>query len=209
MTRIRFYLITAAFLLTAVSFVAAQDADDGKPRALTVAEQPAIEDAKNTPSKPAEVKETKPAVAETTTDYRFSEIPVQAAVVLKLNLNKLYSSPTFKAVAESGDVLAIRNDLKQIPWTKDGALPDPVILYAPGMGSSYAMLVGIDRSGGEIRDLLVAQYGNKKKVSSERTGLGEKITVTIDKVDRKTTCLPQREQRHETQPPAPGAVPIE
>ena len=35
MTRIRFYLMTAAFLLTAVSFVAAKDADDGKPRAMT------------------------------------------------------------------------------------------------------------------------------------------------------------------------------
>jgi len=186
MARIRFHLMTTALLLTAALFVAAQDVDDGRPRALSVAEQLAIEEAKSAPPKPVEVTQPEVKPAEKTSDRRFSEIPDQAAIVLKLNLNKLYSSPTFTAVAESGDVLAIRNDLKQIPWTKDGALPDPIILYAPRMGSSYAMLVGTDRSGGEIRDLLVAQYGDKKKVESEKTGLGEKISVTYDKVDRKT-----------------------
>ena len=199
MIRTRLFLMAAAFLLTAVSVASAQDDSDGKrPRAIAASEQPADEEAKKTPSKPVEAKpaEVKKAQvaepAEKKTDYRFAEIPDQAAVVLKLNLNKLYSSPTFKAVADSGDVLAIRNDLKQIPWTKDGALPDPVILYAPCLGSSYAMLVGIDRSGSEIRDLLAAQYGNKKKVASEKTGLGEKITVTYDKVDRKTKKVTPR-----------------
>jgi len=186
--RTRFHLIAAAFLLTAAAVVSAQDVPaDMRPRALTVAEQLAIEEAKNAPSKPVEVKKTEEAKpAEKVADNRFAQIPDQAAVVLKLNLNKLYSSPTFKAVADSGDVLAIRNDLKQIPWTKDGALPDPVILYAPRMGSSYAMLVATDRPASEIRDQLVAKYGNSKKVASERTGLGEMITVTYDKVDRKT-----------------------
>ena len=190
--RTRFRLIAAAFLLTAASVASAQDIpDDGKPRALTVAEQLAIEEAKTAPAEPAETKPAEVKIeavkpAETKTDYRFAEIPDQTAVVLKLNLNKLYSSATFKAVADSGDVLAIRNDLKQIPWTKDGALPDPIILYAPRLGTSYAMLVGIDRTGSEIKDLLAAQFGDKKKVESERTGLGDKITVTSDKVDRKT-----------------------
>ena len=192
MIRTRLYLMTAAFILAAASVVSAQDApDDGKPRALTVAEQNTVEEAKSAPSKPAEMKpaEVKTEAAkpaEKTTDYRFAEIPDQAAIVLKLNLNKLYSSPTFKAVADSGDVLAIRNDLKQIPWTRDGALPDPIILYAPRMGSSYAMLVGTDRSGSELKDLLASKYGTSKKVASERTGLGEMIKVTYDKVDRKT-----------------------
>ena len=191
MLRIRFRLIAAAFLLTAASVASAQDvSDDKRPRALTVAEQLRIEETKNAPpkpveTKPAEVKTVAAKPAEKKTDYRFAEIPDQAAVVLKLNLNKLYSSATFKAVAESGDVLAIRNDLKQIPWTKDGALPDPIILYAPRMGASYAMLVGIDRSGSEIKDLLAAQFGDKKKVESEKTGLGEMITVTSEKTDRK------------------------
>ena len=185
-------MIAAAFLLTAAAVASAQDVpDDKRPRALTVAEQLAIEEAKNAPpkpveAKPAEVKTEASKPAEKKTEYRFAQIPDQAAVVLKLNLNKLYSSATFKAVADSGDVLAIRNDLKQIPWTRDGALPDPIILYAPRMGSSYAMLVGIDRTGSEIKDLLAAKFGNSKKVESERTGLGEMITVTYDKVDRKT-----------------------
>ena len=190
--RTRLRLIAAAFLLTAAAVLSAQTVpDDGRPRALTVAEQAESEETKPVPSEPAEVKpaEMKPAEAnpaEKTPDNRFSQIPDQAAVVLKLNLNKLYSSPTFQAVAASGDLLAIRDELKQIPWTKDGALPDPIILYAPRMGSSYAMLVSTDRSGSEIKDLLAARYGNSKKVSSERTGLGEMITVTYDKVDRKT-----------------------
>ena len=190
--RTRFRLIAAAFLLTAASVASAQDIpDDGKPRALTVAEQLAIEEAKTAPAEPAETKPAEVKIeaakpAKPKADYRFAQIPDQTAVVLKLNLNKLYSSATFKAVADSGDVLAIRNDLKQIPWTKDGALPDPVILYAPRLGTSYAMLVGIDRTGSEIKDLLAAQFGDKKKVESERTGLGDKITVTSDKVDRKT-----------------------
>ena len=199
MIRTRLYLMAAAFLLTAATVVSAQDdSDDKRPRAITAAEQLADEEAKKTPSKPVETKpaEVKKAQvaepAEKKTDYRFAEIPDQAAVVLKLNLNKLYSSPTFKAVADSGDVLAIRNDLKQIPWTKDGALPDPVILYAPCLGSSYAMLVGIDRSGSEIRDLLAAKFGKSKKVESGKTGLGEKITVTYDKVDRKTKKVTPR-----------------
>ena len=199
MTRTGFYLMAAAFLLTAATVVSAQDdSDDKRPRAITAAEQLADEEAKKAPSipvetKPAEVKKAQVAEpAEKKTDYRFAEIPDQAAVVLKLNLNKLYSSPTFKAVADSGDVLAIRNDLKQIPWTKDGALPDPVILYAPCLGSSYAMLVGIDRSCSEIRDLLAAKFGKSKKVESGKTGLGEKITVTYDKVDRKTKKVTPR-----------------
>ena len=192
MLRTRFRLIAAAFLLTAAAVVSAQDAsDDKRPRALTVAEQFAIEEAKSAPSEPVVVAsaETKPAEvkpAERTPDRRFSEIPDHAAVVLKLNLNKLYSSPTFQAVAESGDVLAIRDELKRIPWTKDGALPDPIILYAPRMGTNYAMLVSIDRSSDEIRAQLVANFGDSRKVESEKTGLGEKITISSEKTDRKT-----------------------
>ena len=54
--RTRFRLIAAAFLLTAASVASAQDVpDDKRPRALTVAEQLAIEEAKNAPPKPVEV----------------------------------------------------------------------------------------------------------------------------------------------------------
>ena len=50
--RTRFRLIAAAFLLTAASVASAQDVpDDKRPRALTVAEQLAIEEAKNAPPK--------------------------------------------------------------------------------------------------------------------------------------------------------------
>ena len=85
-------------------------------------------------------------------DERYSRIPDGAALVMNLNLGKLYSSPTFKAVAESGDVVAIRNDLKSIPWNKAGTLPDPVIVYAPRMGDSYAILVGTDKTADELFD---------------------------------------------------------
>jgi len=188
--RTRLNWIAAACLLSAVGVVFAQDASDTKPRAVTVAEQNAPATSKSAEAKPADPKPAATSTAakpsEKTPDARFSEIPRGAALVVKLNLNKLYSSSTFKAVAESGDVLAIRNDLKQIPWTADGAIPDPVILYAPRMGSSYAMLVGIDRSASEIKTLLEKQYGKQKQVESERTGLGEKITVSSERIDRKT-----------------------
>ena len=191
-SRTRLHLIAAASLLTAAAVASALDApDDKRPRALTVAEQLPIEEAKTVPSetvevKPVEMKPSEVKPAEKTPDRRFSEIPDQVAVVLKLNLSKLYSSPTFQGVADSGDVLAICDELKQIPWTKDGAFPDPIILYAPRMGLNYAMLVSTDRSANEIKDLLVAQYGDGKKVESERTGLGERIMVRSEKTDRKT-----------------------
>ena len=44
-------------------------------------------------------------------DERYSLVPEGAALVMNLNLGKLYSTPTFKAVADSGDVEAIRKDL--------------------------------------------------------------------------------------------------
>ena len=103
-------------------------------------------------------------------DERYSQIPDGAALVMNLNLGKLYSSPTFKAVAESGDVLAIRNDLKDIPWNKAGTLPDPVIVYAPRMGDSYAMLVGTDKTPDELVNDMNARYNRQKSVESEKTG---------------------------------------
>ena len=188
---------TAACLLIAAVLTSAQDPSaDTTPRAMTAAEQaapPAAKPAetKAPETKPAETKaaETKaaePKPAENPADPRFSQIPDQAALVVKLNLNKLYSSATFKAVAESGDVLAIRNDLMQVPWTKDGALPDPILLYAPRLGSSYTLLVGTDRRGDELASLLKEKFAGKKQVESERTGLGEMITVSGERIDRKT-----------------------
>ena len=119
-------------------------------------------------------------------DERYSQIPDGAALVMNLNLGKLYSSPTFKAVAESGDVLAIRNDLKDIPWNKAGTLPDPVIVYAPRMGDSYAMLVGTDKTPDELVNDMNARYNRQKSVESEKTGLGQLITVKEPHRNRKT-----------------------
>jgi len=119
-------------------------------------------------------------------DERYSLVPKGAALVVNLNLGKLYSSPTFKAAADSGDVLAIRNDLKQIPWNAAGTIPDPVIVYAPRMGSSYAMLVGTDKTAEQLAATMKANYGNKKTVESEKNGIGNMITVKYQKTDRKT-----------------------
>ena len=117
-------------------------------------------------------------------DERYSQVPEGAALVMNLNLGKLYSTPTFKAVADSGDVLAIRNDLKTIPWNAAGTIPDPIILYAPRMGSSYAMLVGTDKSPDELVAAIKARYGNSKSVETGRNG--SMITVKYQKTERKT-----------------------
>ena len=119
-------------------------------------------------------------------DERYSQIPEGAALVMNLNLGKLYSSPTFKAVAESGDVLGIRDDLKAIPWNKAGTLPDPVIVYAPRMGDSYAMLVGTDKTPEEMLNELKTRLGKQKSVESEKTGLGQLITLKEPHRNRKT-----------------------
>jgi len=119
-------------------------------------------------------------------DERYSQVPKGAALIVNLNLDKLYSSPTFKAAAESGDILAIRNDLKQIPWNAAGTIPDPVIVYAPRMGSSYAMLVGTDKTPEQLVSDMKTRYGNKKTVESGKTGGADMITVKYPKTDRKT-----------------------
>ena len=119
-------------------------------------------------------------------DERYSQIPKGAALIVTLNLGKLYSSPTFKAAAESGDILAIRNDLKQIPWNAAETVPDPVIVYAPRMGSSYAMLVRTDKTPQQLVSDVNARFGNKKTVESGKTGGADTITVKYPKTDRKT-----------------------
>jgi len=119
-------------------------------------------------------------------DERYSQIPEGAALVMNLNLGKLYSSPTFKAVAESGDVLGIRDDLKAIPWNKAGTLPDPVIVYAPRMGDSYAMLIGTDKTPEELANDLKTRFGKQRPVESEKTGGGQLITLKEQHRNRKT-----------------------
>ena len=119
-------------------------------------------------------------------DERYSQIPDGAAVVVNLNLGKLYSTPTFKALADSGDVLAIRNDLKNIPWNKAGTIPDPVVVYAPRMGDTYALLVGTDKTPGELASDLKARYGNQRSIESGKNGLGQMITVKEPHKNRKT-----------------------
>ncbi len=119
-------------------------------------------------------------------DERYSQIPDGAALVMNLNLGKIYSTPTFQAVADSGDVLGIRNDLQGIPWNKAGTLPDPVIVYAPRMGESYAILVGTDKTPDELVKDIGARYGKQRSVESEKTGLGQMITVKEPHTNRKT-----------------------
>ena len=116
-------------------------------------------------------------------DERYSLVPEGAALVMNLNLGKLYSTPTFKAAADSGDVEAIRKDLKTIPWNAAGTIPDPIILYAPRMGSSYAMLVGTDKSPDELVAAIKARYGKQKSVETDKNGM---ITVKYQKTERKT-----------------------
>ncbi len=115
-------------------------------------------------------------------DERYSRIPDGAAVVVNLNLGKLYSSPTFKALADSGDVLAIRNDLKAVPWNKAGTLPDPVIVYAPRMGDSYAMLVGTDKTPDELFN----DISKKRTAVSDKVASGQMITLKEQHRNRKT-----------------------
>ena len=115
-------------------------------------------------------------------DERYSLIPDGTALVMNLNLGKLYSSPTFKAVAESGDVLGIRNDLKAIPWNKAGTLPDPVIVYAPRMGDSYAILVGTDKTPDELFN----DIGKKGRAVLEKRGSSQLITLKEQHRNRKT-----------------------
>ena len=115
-------------------------------------------------------------------DERYSRIPDGAALVMNLNLGKLYSSPTFKAVADSGDVLAIRNDLKGIPWNRGGTLPDPVIVYAPRMGDSYAMLVGTDKTPDELFN----EISKKRPAVSGKSGSAQLITLKENHRNRKT-----------------------
>lgn len=122
-------------------------------------------------------------------DERYSQIPDGAALVMNLNLGKLYSSSTFKAVAESGDVLAIRNDLKAIPWNKAGTLPDPVIVYAPRMGDSYAMLVGTDKTPDELFN----DIGKKTHAVSEKKGSSQLITLKEQHKNRKTNKMELRD----------------
>jgi len=126
-------------------------------------------------------------------DERYSQIPDGAALVMNLNLENLYSSPTFKAIADSGEVLGIRNDLKGIPWNKAGTLPNPVIVYAPRMGESYAMLVGTDKTPDELVSDITARY-KKQKWSAEpgKVGIGQMITVREPHRNRKTN---QQEMR--------------
>lgn len=119
-------------------------------------------------------------------DERYSLVPDGAALVMNLNLGKLYSTQTFKAIAEAGDVEAIRDDLKKIPWNKTGTIPDPVIVYAPRMGDSYAMLVGTDKTPDELVKDITTRYGKQKSVESEKTGTGQLITVKYPKTDKKT-----------------------
>ena len=121
-------------------------------------------------------------------DERYSQIPDGAALVMNLNLNKLYSSPTFKAVTESGDIEGIRDDLKAIPWNKAGTLPDPIIVYAPRMGESYAMLVGTDKTPDE----LATDIGKKRPVESGKAGLSQKITLKEKHRNRKTNKIELR-----------------
>ncbi len=119
-------------------------------------------------------------------DERYSQIPDGAALVMNLNLGKLYSTLTFKALADSGDILGIRNDLKDIPWNKAGTLPDPVIVYAPRMGDSYAMLVGTDKTPDELAKDMNARYNKQKSVESRKTGIGQLITIKEPHRNRRT-----------------------
>ena len=119
-------------------------------------------------------------------DERYSQIPEGAAVVMNLNLNRLYSSSTFKAVADSGEVLGIRNDLKSIPWNKAGTLPDPVIVYAPRMGDSYAMLIGTDKTPDELLKDTAERFGTQKTVEAAKAGSGQMLTVKEPHRNRKT-----------------------
>jgi len=125
-------------------------------------------------------------------DERYSQIPDGAALVVNLNLGKLYSTPTFKAVADSGDVLAIRNDLNGIPWNKAGTLPDPVIVYAPRMGDSYAMLIGTDKTPEELQKDILARRGKQWTVEKERITPGQMIVMKEPHKNRKTGKLDMR-----------------
>ena len=127
-------------------------------------------------------------------DEPYSRIPKGAALIMKLDLGKLYSTQTFHAAAESGEILSIRDNLKKIPWNKAGTTPDPLIVYAPSLGESFAMIVPTDKNPQELAEALKTKYGKQKTVESEKNGVGEMITVKYPRTDRKT-----KKQRLETE----------
>jgi len=118
-------------------------------------------------------------------DKRFSRIPDAAALVVKLDLEKLNSSPAFGLLADHGELAAIRDELKQIPWTENGAIPDPVIVYAPELGSGFVMLIDTDRSPKDIAGEMAEQTEDGKTVEFERYPIGHTITLKQSVTDRK------------------------
>ena len=128
-------------------------------------------------------------------DSRFSHIPDAAALVVKLDLEKLNSSPAFRLVADSGELAAIRDDLKQIPWTGNAALPDPVIVFAPEMGRGFVMLVETDKSPDELAEQMAARYGDGMSVESRQYAIGDTITVRQTVKDRKGRPRPETRAR--------------
>ena len=128
-------------------------------------------------------------------DKRISHIPDVSALVVKLNLEKLNSSPAFKAIADSGILASIRDDLKQIPWTENGALPDPVVVYAPVQSQGYAMLVNTDKRPQELAEMMTAQFGDGKTAEYKQYAIGDTVTVKRSFLDHKKRQQSETEAR--------------
>lgn len=125
-------------------------------------------------------------------DKRFSMVPDNASMVIGINFNKMFSCPTFKALADSGDFLSIRDDLNTIPWNDSGIVPDPLLVYTPRTGFAYAALVDADNDLNDLAAQLVKLNGTKKTVETSKYGVGELITVKIPKIDRETQKTVQK-----------------
>ena len=126
-------------------------------------------------------------------DTRFSMVPDGASMVINVNFEKLYSSSTFKSLAESGEVSSLRDDLKKIPWNGNGVIPDPLLVFAPRMGfGKYVVLLDADNDLKGLADQLATLNGTKKTVETADRGAGRMITVKRPKTDKKTQKVIQK-----------------
>lgn len=131
----------------------------------------------------------------TAQDKRFSHIPDAAALVIRLDLDKLNSSPAFRELADSGVLASVRDGLKQIPWTENGALPDPVVVFAPDKGAGCVMLIETDKTPKELAEKMTALYGDDKSVEHTKYALGDTVTVNRIVTKRKNKRKLEMESR--------------
>ena len=119
-------------------------------------------------------------------DKRFSMIPDGASMVVNVNFSKLYSCPTFRPIAETGEVSSVYNDLKRIPWNDSGEIPDPIAVFSLRTGFRYGLLVYVDSDTNDLAARITEKVKNKKTIETKEYGIGRVLSVKRLKTDSKT-----------------------